>query len=132
MSEFLHTASYEPITTDEWMKQCSLELMRDMHNPNYPAERLTWGADVYRDPVTGILQLPATGPWHAPTKHDETVTPDMIARFRAEGTELDCFGRPVHPWADEMLQVGLGTHTGKGFYRRYGGGEIEDNRNRAA
>ncbi len=124
MSEFLHTASYEPITTNEWMKQHSLELMYDMHNPDYPAERLVWGPDAVRGAATGRLYLPKDGPFHAPTKHDETLTLDLLKDFQAKGYELDSCGRPVHPWADELLE--LGTYTGKGFYYEFGGNQTAD------
>lgn len=125
MSELIH----ERLTKDaEWFKRRSLEALKENlashHYPGYPWRRLTMNTR------TGIGKL--LGRWHLPigewdSGHFPNVPSEAeIERLSMQGYTLDTYGRPVHPWLEELLQPDIGVVTGKGFYRNWGANRTAD------
>jgi ADP-ribose pyrophosphatase YjhB (NUDIX family) len=95
--------------------------------PGYPtpSERLvlSW-LDETHDAV-GRLVLP-DGPWSiadAPNKYRAGLLPteQEQAAFTAQGLRLDSQGRPLHPWAQDMLRnPHIGGVINRGFYYNWG------------
>lgn len=88
--------------------------------PGYPTRRLT--LEDLSDPSN--LTLPdgewSTGVFTYPTEEEQT-------RLKEQGYELDDFGRPLHPWLQEMLSdPEIGVVTGRGSYWHWGPNRTAD------
>lgn len=109
----------ELMNPEQFRKECLRLLAINLKNtpyPTYPSheERLFAEAEPTEDPV--VLPL---GPWE--TSNGEMPTDQECYDLRAKGLRLDVYGRPLHPWFDEMLtDPTIGVVTGKGFYRKWG------------
>ncbi len=101
--------------SQEWFKSASLEAfkqaLRIMPYPGYPTTRLHGSPDT--------MLLPE-GTWHMPS---DSICPtgDEAINLVQNGHRLDMFGRPLHPWLEDMLNdPDIGVVTGKGFYWKWG------------
>lgn len=117
MTELLKTPE---VMDSNWFREGSLELLREQlaaqAYPGYPPqhERLWTEDDIWYEP----LQLPY-GPWD--TSEGAVPTIPERAELAAKGLHLDAYGRPLHPWLEEMLtNPAIGIVTGKGFYWKWG------------
>lgn len=82
--------------------------------PGYPTTRLH--LDISDTASLEGIELPH-GPWEHTTA--PLPTPEESAAFKAKGYQLDSLGRPLHPWALELLKT-EGVVVGKGFYWKWG------------
>src|SRR6266540_1923578 len=92
----------------------------------------------------GTLFVPE-GPWHVSdhmNRHDKSsevldpevpgagqlkVDQDLSDRWRNEGLLLDQYGRPIHPYWEQLLaDERIGLPTGTGFFGRYGSNATVD------
>ncbi len=90
--------------------------------PGYPQQRLIMKPDLLQE-LSGI-DIPL-GPWD----HNTTPlpSPEEIAELAQQGIPLDTLGRPVHPWAQELLTSEHGGMvTGKGAYWHWGPNKTAD------
>lgn len=85
------------------------------HYPGYPTTRLHLAFDTTAD-LQGI-ELP-DGPWNH--KNTPLPTAEEAVGFIAAGYSTDAIGRPLHPWAKELLSDERGVITGKGAYWNWG------------
>lgn len=106
---------------DAWFKRCSLDALRaslcEQSYPGYPTmqERLSLPGNKL---PSEHLQLP-DGSWE--TSGGLTPGPEESLGYINQGLRTDTSGRPLHPWAHEMLADSkIGVVTGKGFYWNWG------------
>ena len=84
--------------------------------PGYPNQRFTCSGEVLENTTVPF------GPWD----HNTHPLPlnEEIERFVQKGLAIDDLGRPLHPWADELLEGGVTT--GKGAYWHWGPNRTAD------
>ncbi len=106
----------------ELFKVQSLDLLESQLNvanyPGYPTRRLTFDSQRGVETLVGRLHLPI-GEWDTrvfPNTPGDTAS----AILYDQGLTLDTYGRPLHPWINEMLVPNIGVVTGRGFYRHWG------------
>lgn len=106
---------------NEWFRQESLGLLtqqlRSIQYPGYPSmESRLWCEDYFEAMEPLVLPM---GPWET----SEGETPTILERqnFANRRLRLDAWGRPLHPWFEDMLSAdGIGVVTGKGAYWNWG------------
>ena len=92
---------------------------RPVHYPGYPAQRFSSQAES----LAGI-DIPF-GPWDHNTH--PLPDPDETERFTEQGLTTDSLGRPLHPWAEDLLSPEKGGMvTGKGAYWHWGPNRTAD------
>jgi len=113
------------------IKQNSLlllsERLQEYTYPGYPAQtdRLVLGWLDKRYDATGRIILPE-GPWSIPDtagKKGEGLLPTASEQdeFTSKGIKLDSLGRPLHPWAEDLLKdPAIGGVLNRGFYYNWG------------
>lgn len=127
-TEKYNYAEVENLDKLAWFKQQNLELLRgELHGlyyPGYPHKRLdfTNGAGYILDGK--YLNLPI-GRWDTnafPNVPDEETSSQMASK----GLRFDSYGRPLHPWIEDLLQPDIGVVTGRGKYWDWGANYTAD------
>lgn len=118
MNEFLE------MNQEQWanyFRENSLERLakqlQEYPYPNYPAfnDRL-WSED--EELLFNPIHLPI-GPWETSAGEVPNIADQQA--LANKNLRLDAYGRPLHPWFDEMLtNPNIGVVTGKGFYWQWG------------
>lgn len=95
---------------------------RNEQYEDYPLTRFV--LDVEPGASLQDINIP-TGPWEY--KNEPLPTIEEVSRFTNEGYETDSLGRPLHPWAAQILSSELrGAVIGKGFYWNWGPNRTAD------
>lgn len=107
------------------IKEQSLELFAErlatQHYPGYPTERYFLSENQYSDEA---ITLPP-GPWD--THPEQVPTTQERESLAAQDIPQDSLGRPLHPWAKEILtNRRIGGLAGKGFYWNWGPNKTSD------
>ncbi|MDB5164273.1 MAG: hypothetical protein JWS12_891 [Candidatus Saccharibacteria bacterium] len=116
--ETLQNTDHLPVNRELFMRS-NLELLAQnlpvKTYPGYPGfnERLFTDAPDWEPPVLP-LGLWETSGGQVPTIPEQLALANHNLRF-------DSYGRPLHPWFDDMVSnPNIGVVTGKGFYRNWG------------
>lgn len=118
--EFLSQPNPEQARSD-WFRQQSLVMLGQQLGrityPDYPPNNDRLWCDGQLDAMEPLV-LPV-GAWET----SEGATPTIFEQqtFASKNLRLDAWGRPVHPWFDDMLSdADIGVVTGKGAYWNWG------------
>jgi ADP-ribose pyrophosphatase YjhB (NUDIX family) len=125
-----------PMEPEPSSKDIQLEMMRSgmmrTPYPGYPEfyDRLVASPDALRTTEGELVINP--GPWEVNTHANrvgmnEPPTPEETRKFQDMGLEIDFYGRPVHPWFEDMVgDTEIGVVTGKGAYWGWGPNKTVD------
>lgn len=122
MSEYFDATVEVSPSTHQWFKQESLYLMQQQRElgsyPGYPSKRLSYATPRGVETLVGRLHLPI-GEWDTGI-FPNTPGDEQSEQLYDQGMTLDTYGRPLHPWINDMLDPAIGVVTGRGFYRNWG------------